>query len=162
VDYFLGAPPPPPAPGGKRPGSAKRSKNASFLTPVEVTIPFPDPPPGAVRHGYEDYFVQELVLHGQVTRYRRERLRTPDGRTLLAPLPDDVRPGSHFGPTLTAYVLNQHHQGNVTQPLLLEQLRDGRGRGRHGGGRVTSRSRCCWSSCASWGSTSRPASSAAS
>jgi hypothetical protein len=53
-----------------------------------VTIPFPDPPPGAVRHGYEDYFVQELVLHGQVTRYRRERLRTPDGRTLLAPLPD--------------------------------------------------------------------------
>src|ERR671931_298340 len=117
-------PPPPPAPGGKRPGSAKRSKNASFLTPVEVTIPFPDPPPGAVRHGYEDYFVQELVLHGQVTRYRRERLRTPDGRTLLAPLPDGVRPGSHFGPILTAYILDQHHQCNVTQPLLLEQLRE--------------------------------------
>ena len=117
-------PPPPPAPGGKRPGSAKRSKNASFLTPLEVTIPFPDPPPGAVRHGYEDYFVQELVLHGQVTRYRRERLRTPDGRTLLAPLPDGVRPGSHFGPVLTAYVLDQHHQCNVTQPLLLEQLRE--------------------------------------
>jgi len=89
-----------------------------------VTVPFPDPPPGAVRHGYEDYFVQELVLHGQVTRYRRERLRTPDGRTLLAPLPDDVLPGSHFGPTLTAYVLDQHHQCNVTQPLLLEQLRE--------------------------------------
>ena len=120
----LEAPPPPsPAPGGKRPGSAKRRKNASFLTPVEVIIPFPDPPPGAVRHGYEDYFVQELVLHAQVTRYRRERLRTPDGRTLLAPLPDDVLPGSHFGPVLTAYVLDQHHQCNVTQPLLLEQLR---------------------------------------
>jgi transposase IS66 family protein len=117
-------PPPPPPPGGKRPGSAKRSKNACFLTPLEVTIPFPDPPPGAVRHGYEDYFVQELVLHGQVTRYRRERLRTPDGRTLLAPLPADVLPGSHFGPVLTAYVLDQHHQCNVTQPLLLEQLRE--------------------------------------
>jgi Transposase IS66 family len=49
---------------------------------------------------------------------------TPEGRTLLAPLPDDVRPGSHFGPTLTAYILYQYHQCNVTQPLLLEQLRE--------------------------------------
>src|SRR5438876_12307298 len=31
----------PPAPGDKRPGSAKKSKNASFLIPVEVTLPFP-------------------------------------------------------------------------------------------------------------------------
>src|SRR3984893_1877610 len=117
-------PQPPRAAGDKRPGSAKRSKNASFLTPVEVTIPYPNPPPGAVRHGYEDYFVQELVLHGKVTRYRRERLRTPDGQTWLAPLPDDVPPGSHFGPILTAYILDQHHQCHVTQPLLLEQLRE--------------------------------------
>jgi hypothetical protein len=117
-------PQPPRAAGDKRPGSAKRSKNASFLTPVEVTIPYPNPPPGAVRHGYEDYFVQELVLHGKVTRYRRERLLTPDGQTWLAPLPDDVLPGSHFGPILTAYILDQHHQCNVTQPLLLEQLRE--------------------------------------
>src|SRR5947209_2614872 len=36
-------PQPPPAAGDKRPGSQKRSKNASFLTPVEVTVPFPDP-----------------------------------------------------------------------------------------------------------------------
>jgi hypothetical protein len=52
----LEAPPPkpPPAPGDKRPGSAKRSKNAAFLVPVEVEIPFPDPPPGAVSHGYEE------------------------------------------------------------------------------------------------------------
>ena len=47
----------PPAPGAIRPGSAKLSKNASFLAPIEVTIPFPDPPPGAVSQGYEDYFV---------------------------------------------------------------------------------------------------------
>lgn len=117
-------PKPPRAEGEQRPGSAKRSKNASFLTPVEVWVPFPDPPPGAVRHGHEDYFVQELVLHGKVTRYRRERLRTPDGQTWLAPLPDEVLPGSHFGPLLIAYVLDQHHQCNVTQPLLLEQLRE--------------------------------------
>ena len=111
-------------PGEKRPGSAKRAKNASFLAPREVTIPFPNPPPGAVSQGYEDYFVQELVLAAQVTRYRRERIRTPDGHTLLAPLPDAVLPGSHFGPILIGYILYQYHHCNVTQPLLLEQLRE--------------------------------------
>lgn len=116
--------PPPPDPAAKRPGSAKRSKNAAFLSPVDVKIPFPDPPPGSVSHGYEEYFVQELVLHGKVTRYLRERIVTPDGQTRLAPLPDDVLPGSHFGPVLQGYILYQYHQCNVTQPLLLEQLRE--------------------------------------
>src|SRR5579883_435495 len=121
----LEAPPPkpPPAPGDKRPGSQKRSKTASFPTPLEVKIPFPDPPPGSTSHGYEDYFVQELILQAQVTRYRRERILTPDGQSLLAPLPDDVLPG-HFGPTLISYILHQYHHGHVTQPLLLEQLHD--------------------------------------
>ena len=114
----------PPVPGDKRPGSAKRPKNASFLAPIEVTIPFPDPPPGAVSQGYEDYVVQELVLEAKVTRYRRERILTPDGHTLLAPLPDDVLPGRHFGPSLIGYLLYQYHQCQVTQPLLLEQLHE--------------------------------------
>ncbi len=115
---------PPPDPGQKRPGSAKCSKTAGFVNPVEVTLPFPDPPPGSTTHGYEDYFVQELVVAAQVTRYRRERIVTPDGQTLLAPLPADVLPGSHFGPSLIGYMLYQYHQCNVTQPLLLEQLRE--------------------------------------
>ena len=41
---------------------------------------------------------------------------------MLAPLPDSVPPGSHFGADLIAYILYQYHQCNVTQPLLLEQL----------------------------------------
>jgi Transposase IS66 family len=119
------APPKPPAaPGDQRPGSGKRSKTATFVTPVEVQIPFPDPPPGSTSKGYEEYFVQELVLQAQVTRYLRERIVTPEGQSLLAPLPDDVLPGSHFGPTLIGYILYQYHQCNVTQPLLLEQLRE--------------------------------------
>jgi hypothetical protein len=117
-------PKPPPAPGEKRPGSAKRSKNASFITPIEVTIPFPDPPPGSTSKGYEEYFVQELLIQAKVTRYLRERILTPEGQTLLAPLPDDVLPGSHFGPILQGYILYQYHHCNVTQPLLLEQLLD--------------------------------------
>jgi hypothetical protein len=117
-------PKPPPAPGDKRPGSHKRSKTASFVTPVEVKIPFPDPPPGSHSHGYEEYHVQELLLQAKVTRYLRERIVTPSGQTLLAPLPDDVLPGSHFGPILQGYLLYQYHHCNVTQPLLKEQLRE--------------------------------------
>jgi hypothetical protein len=122
----LEAPPPkpPPAPGDKRPGSAKRKKTAAFVQPIEVLIPFPNPPPGSTSRGYEDFFVQELLLHAKVTRYRRQRIETPDGQTLLAPLPDDVLPGEHFGPHLQAYILYQYHHGGVTQPLLLEHLRE--------------------------------------
>jgi hypothetical protein len=117
-------PKPPPAPGDKRPGSAKRSKTATFVAPIDVIIPFPDPPPDAVSHGYEDYVVQELIVEARVTRYRRERIRTSDGQTRLAPLPNEVLPGQHFGPSLIRYLLYQHHHCNVTQPLLLEHLHD--------------------------------------
>src|SRR5262249_33207500 len=122
----LEAPPPkpPPAPGDKRPGSQKRSNTDSFPTPIEVKIPFPDPPPGSTSHGYEDFFVQELILQAQVTRYWRERILTPDGQSLLAPLPAEVLPDSHFGPILIGYILYQYHHCHVTQPLLLEQLHD--------------------------------------
>jgi hypothetical protein len=45
-------------------------------------------------------------------RYRRQRWLTPDGRTLVAPLPAGVQ--GHFGPELRRFVLLQHHQGQVT------------------------------------------------
>ena len=120
----LEAPPPrpPAAPGDKRPGSAKRSKNASFVNPVEVTIPFADPPAGSSSKGFEEYFVQELTVTVTVTRYLRERILTPEGHTLLAPLPDEVLPGCHFGPNLIAFCLHQYYHQGVTQPLLHQQL----------------------------------------
>src|SRR5713226_9099484 len=114
----------PTAPDQKRPGSDKRAKKASFLTPLEVRIPFADRPPGAVSNGYEEYFVQELLLEAKVTRYLRERILLPDGSTRLAPLPDDVLPDLHFGPGLLGFILYQHNQCHVTQGKLLEQLHD--------------------------------------
>jgi hypothetical protein len=111
-------------PLSKRPGSAKRSPKASFLTPLEVRIPFPDRPRGAVSNGYEEYLVQELVLEAKVTRYLRERILLPDGSSRLAPLPDAVLPGLHFGPGLLGFILYQHNQCNVTQGKLLEQLHE--------------------------------------
>ena len=53
-------------------------------------------------------------------RYRRERWLTPDGRTVIAPLPPGVR--GHFGPELRRFVLLQYYQGQVTVPRVVEQL----------------------------------------
>jgi hypothetical protein len=88
-----------------------------------VPVPLRDPPPGATRHGDEDFIVQDLVIEARNTRYRRERWLLPDGTTVLAPLPGDLTPGSPFGPTLVAFILQQYHGQRVTPPLLLEQLR---------------------------------------
>ena len=119
----LETPPRPPRdPNAKRPGSAKRSKTAQLTITEEIVVPLPDVPPGAVFKGYEDFVVQDLILKPRVIRYRRERWLTPDGRSLVAPLPADVLPGSHFGPDLICFILHQYHHQHVTQPLLLEQL----------------------------------------
>jgi len=117
----------PPAPkvpdvGAKRPGSEKRPKTAQLTIHRDIVLPVVDAPATAVFKGYEDFVVQELLFEVQTTRYRRERRQTADGRTLVAPLPNDVLPGRHFGPKLCAFILHQYHHQHVTQPLLVEQL----------------------------------------
>jgi hypothetical protein len=116
------ASPPPPAEGQKRPGSVKKPKNAQLTITHERRIAFPDPPAGSMSKGYEEYIVQELVIRPEVTRYLRERIVTPDGQSLLAPLPAEVLPGQHFGPDLISYILYQYHHNHVTQPLLQDDL----------------------------------------
>jgi hypothetical protein len=69
---------------------------------------------------HQPYQVQELEIRARVVRYRRERWLTPDGQTMVAPLPPDTR--GHFGPELRRWVLMQHHQGQVTVERLLAQL----------------------------------------
>jgi hypothetical protein len=109
-------------PGQKRPGSAKRLKTAQLTITDEVVIPLVDPPPGSIFKGYEDFVVQDFIIRPQVLLYRRERWRTPDGQNLVAGLPADVRPDSHFGPMVISFILYQYHHQHVTQPLLWEQL----------------------------------------
>ena len=106
--------------GEKRPGSAKRSKTAELKVTDEVVLAVLDAPPGSTVKGYEEIIVQDLEIKSKVTRYRRQRMQLPDGRTVLAPLPAGVQ--GHFGAELIAYILMQYHHNGVTQPLLLEEL----------------------------------------
>ena len=56
----------------------------------------------------------------RVVRYRRERWVTPDGQTIIAPLPEGTE--GHFGPDLRRFVLMQYHQGQTTLPRLTALL----------------------------------------
>jgi len=68
--------------------------------------------------------VQELLIHNENTRYLRARYDLPGGGSVLAPFPAGVLPveGGHFGANLVASILDQYHQAQVTEPLLLAQL----------------------------------------
>src|SRR4051794_27787306 len=88
--------------------------------PVETQVLRVAGPPGSQFKGYEPYQVQDLEIRARVVRYRRERWLTPDGQTIVAPLPPGTR--GHFGAALRRWVLMQYHQGQVTVERLLAQL----------------------------------------
>jgi hypothetical protein len=107
---------------GKRPGSVKRAKTAKLEIHESIPLRLEGLPEGTKPLGFADYYVQDLKIQPHNIRYRRARYQLPDGSFQTAPLPADVT--SHFGSTLRSYVLYQHYQNHVTEPLLLEELRE--------------------------------------
>jgi hypothetical protein len=99
----------------------RRGGTRTKLTIHEERTLEADAPPGSRFKGYAGFLVQDLVIRPLVTHFRRECWRTPDGRTVMAALPEGV--DGHFGPELRRFVLAQYHQGQVTAPRLVALLR---------------------------------------
>jgi len=107
-----------PKPHGKRSKTAELEIHESVKRQPAEAIP-----PNSRFKGYQDFVVQELRIGVHNTRYRLERWVSPEGVSLIGQLPAEIG-GVHFGPQLRAFILYQYHHAHVTQPLLLEQLRE--------------------------------------
>lgn len=105
-------------------GCGRRSKGELEIHRTEV-VKADNVPAGSRFKGYEDFTVQGLIIKAHNVRYRRERWLTPDGGTILAPLPEDVAAlKGHCDAVLKSFIIYQHYHAHVTQPLILEQLRE--------------------------------------
>ena len=105
----------------KRKRRQKKSKNKKIEIHEMISIKPDNIPNGSIFKGYQEYIVQDLVIGNWNTCYRRERWQMPSGDYISGQLPEHIA-GSHFGSTLTAFILYQYYGCHVTQPLIKEQL----------------------------------------
>lgn len=112
----------------KSPGDIKTSKKKPRGRKLDVKrvsrqeVLRIDAPAGSRFKGYRSLFVRDLVVRAELVHYRRECWVTPDGKTVLAPLP--VGTVGSYGLNLRRLCLMLHTQGQVTTGRLTTLLND--------------------------------------
>lgn len=97
---------------GKR-GRGPRQETADRKIVVDLKFGPSQLPPGSVNKGFREYRVNEIRIESQLILFRRQCFQRPDGRTVVAPLPDGIK--GHFGPQVRRLIQQLYHQCQMTQ-----------------------------------------------
>lgn len=109
----------------RRRGRKRRSGGPERAVDRTVVVKAAGVPEGSRFKGYASFDVQDLVIKTEVVRYRIEQWLTPEGKLLSGQMPKSASvDGGHFGGVLVCFTLYQYYHALVTEPLLLEQLRE--------------------------------------
>lgn len=99
------------------PNLERRRSEDRVLQPKNV-------PEGSRFKGYQDFTVEDVIVEAVGIRFRMAIYVTPDGKIIRGELPPEFQNNNHFSPNLRAFILQQYHHSQVTQPLLLSQLHE--------------------------------------
>lgn len=100
----------------------KKKKTAALKIDKEERIAPDHIPEGSIFKGHNPYTVRGLQIAPFNIRYLLEQWQTPEGNVVAGKLPPHV--DGHFDSVLKSFILYQYHHCHVTQPLILEQLRE--------------------------------------
>jgi len=104
---------------GKHP---RRKKTRHLTIHTKNRIKPESIPEGAIFKGCKKFTVQDIILQPYNAVYELERWQLPDGSYVTGKLPQNIH--GHYGPQLVSYILHQYHGCRVTEPLLLDQLKE--------------------------------------